>query len=545
LSETDYNDLAARDGLDAVRSQIDDALTAPEPEAARTTEAAPEPPAEWPVPMIPGNMKLPDFPVDILPGPWGAMAKAVSESTQTPPALSVMSVLGVLASLFQRRFEVSPYGDDYTEPLSLWVISASPSGTRKSGVLTAFRDPFLRWEKLQYDRYRVKVARAAAAISTAKKRIEALNQQAAKCKDSAELQAIRDDIERETLAMPEEVVHPRLFTGDTTAERLQAMLCEQSERMTVHCDEPGILRVMAGAYSGGAQNLDVFLQGHAGSAMRVDRAGRTAHVDKPALSFNLMIQPGMLSELAGSKGFRDSGLLARFLWAIPDSNVGTRDVRKHISVDAVVKEGYHAAAFAMLYGYLCEPGTVPTVRVLELSDSARNCWLDFSQYIEDRQGDGGEYEAIRDWTSKLAGAVARIAALLTLARHGLTATEVDYAAMDDAVILAKVLIPHAKAAFGMLGTDPTDVDALAVLKWIQGAGQAVFVKRSPRSDARDTFTRRDVQHALQSRFASVERLKKAMERLDAMDCVREFKRANRGAKESVCFQVNQALLNRS
>ena len=48
---------------------------------------------------------------------------------------------------------------------------------------------------------------------------------------------------------------PRLFTGDTTAERLQ---------------------VMMGAYSGGAQNLDVFLQSHPGSAMRIDRAGRMA-----------------------------------------------------------------------------------------------------------------------------------------------------------------------------------------------------------------------------------------------------------------------------
>ena len=348
MSDTDFNDLMARDGLDAVRTQIDEAL----PTAAPAPE--PEQAPAWPVPMIPGNTKLPDFPVDILPGPWGAMAKAVSESTQTPPALSVMSVLGVLATLFQGRFEVSPYGDDYHEPLPLWVTSVSPSGTRKTAVLTAFREPFLKWEKLQYDRYRVKVARAAAAISTAKKRIEALNQQAAKCKDTTELQSIRDEIERETLAMPDEVVPPRVFTGDATAERAQAMLCEQSGRMTIWCDESGIFRVMAGAYSGGAQNLDVFLQGHAGSAIRVDRAGRVAHIDKPAFSLNLMIQPGMVYELVGSKGFRDSGLVARILWAIPESNVGTRDVRKHASVDPAIKGAYQDAVLAMLEGYLCE-----------------------------------------------------------------------------------------------------------------------------------------------------------------------------------------------
>lgn len=59
---------------------------------------------------------------------------------------------------------------------------------------------------------------------------------------------------------------------------------------------------------------------------------------------------------------------------------------------------------ALLEGYLCEPGTVPAVRVLELNEAAREHGAHFSQYIEDRQGDGGEFESIRDWTSKLAGA---------------------------------------------------------------------------------------------------------------------------------------------
>lgn len=411
---SDFNDLGNSEGLEAVAYMVSQAV----PVIDESEQPAEQAPPAWPDPMIPGTLRTPDFPEDALPGAWGDMARAVAASTQTPPALSVMCVLGVLATLLQRRFEVAPYGygDTYTEPLSAWFVSASPSGTRKTAVLNAFLAPVLRWEKLQYERFRVLVARNNAARSTAKKRIEALNQQAAKFKDAAELANLRAEIEREELEMPEEVRAPRLFTGDTTAERLQAMLCEHSERMAVHSDEPGIFRVMAGAYSGGTQNLDVFLQGHAGSAMRIDRAGRMAHVDKPALSFNLMIQPGLMSEVAGSKGFRDSGLLARFLYAIPDTNVGKRDVRKHSSVDATVRTAYEAGVTALLEGYLCEAGTLPTVRVLDVSDSARELWLDFSQYIEDRQGDGGEFESIRDWTSKLAGATARVAALLELAR---------------------------------------------------------------------------------------------------------------------------------
>lgn len=520
---TDFNDLASFQGLDVVAEIVNNA-TPVDDELKKI--------AVWPEPMIPGTQRTPDFPGDVLPGVWGEMARAVSTSTQTPMALAVMCSLGVLATLLQRRFEVSPYGtdrSDYTEPLSLFVVSASPSGTRKTAVLNSFLGPLLRWEKLQRDRYRVLIARANASRSTAKKRIEHLNQQAAKAKEPSDLASLREEIEREELDMPEEIRAPRLFTGDTTAERLQALLCEQSERMAVHSDEPGIFRVMAGSYSGGAQNLDVFLQGHAGSAIRVDRAGRLAHLDKPALSFNLMIQPGLMSEIAGSKGFRDSGLLARFLFAVPETNVGKRDVRQHTGIDADLRHRYETAVNSLLEGYLCDAGSVPQVQVLNLDEAARERWLDFSQYIEDRQGDGSEFESIRDWTSKLAGAVARIAALIELAQSGLTARLVGYESMDDAVRLVEVLIPHARCAFGLLGADPVDVDAQTVLRWARGRGE-------------ESFSQRECQKAMQGRFTNVDRLKKAMDRLIEGDCVRPFRRAQTGGRPSQCYRMNPSLL---
>lgn len=519
---TDFNDLSAFEGLDAVADIVNNAFPV-DVQPAQSAQPT------WPEPMIPGNLNTPDFPEDILQGVWGQMARAVSASTQTPPAMSVMAVLGVLATLLQRRFEVD--APSHREPLALWVLSASPSGTRKTAVMNAFLAPILRWEKLQNDRYRVLIARNSAARSTAKKRIEALNGQAAKCKDPAELKGIRDEIEREELDTPEELRAPRLFTGDTTAERAQAMLFENGERLAIHSDEPGIFRVLAGAYSGGSQNLDVFLQGHAGSAMRIDRAGRMAHVDRPALSFNLMIQPGMMSEVAGSKGFRDSGLLARFLYAIPATNVGKRDVRKHPAIDPALRERYELGVLSLLEGWLCEPGTVPAVKALDMTDAACELWYGFAQELEDNHGDGGKYESIRDWTSKLAGTVARIAALLELAEMGLGAETVTLDAMDRAIRLAMVLIPHAQAAFGLLGTDTTEVDAMAVIKWAQAT-------------SREKFTRHECHKALQGRFRTVDKLKQAMERLDAMDCVREHKQFNKGARATIVYTVNPALLDR-
>lgn len=481
----------------------------------------------WPDPILPGQIKTPSITADVLPGWMGAMAKAVSESTQTPPDMAVMCCISVLATVLQRRFEVAPFGDSYTEPLSIWTLSASPSGTRKSAVLNAVLAPLVDWEKLLRDRMRRDIAKVNATRAVAKKRIERLLQDAAKAKDASEREAIRADVELEEMSMPEEIRAPRLFTGDTTAERLQALLVEHQERMAVLSDEAGIFLIMAGLYTGGAANIDVFLQGHAGTVMRVDRAGRLAHVDKPALSFGLLIQPDIMSEAAGSSRFRGSGLLARFLYAMPASNVGTRDVRRHSTIPVNVRNDYERHLFELLEGV---PGVVTAPKVLTLGDDALEQWLVLSEGIERNQGAGGKFESISDWTSKLPGAVVRIAALFELATVGLGAQEVSADSMARAVQLGRLLVAHAQAAFGLLGTDAADGDAAAIVKWIRASESL-------------EFTRREAQKAQEGRFRSIDRLQKALDRLEQQDVLRGYKRHNKGAPPTAAYRVNPKVLS--
>lgn len=518
---TDFNDLAQLAGPDAVKAAVDQALTV---EAVQTPAPAA---AEWPDPIMPGMVKAPEIPADVLPAWVGAMCGAVADSTQTPPALAVMVGLAVLAAVLQRRYEVAPFGDDYTEPLALWTLTALPSGARKSAVFSAMTAPLLRWEKLEYDRGRAERARVASARKVAEKRMERLLGDAAKAKEDHERERIRAEIQHEKETMPAELRAPRLFTEDVTAERLQAMLSEYGERMALLSDEAGIFQIMAGIYNGGSSNLDAFLKGHAGTAMRVDRAGREAHVDKPALSFGLALQPGVLSEVAASRRFRDSGLLARFLYAMPASNVGKRDVRRRVPVSDQVRDDYEAALFRLLEDVPAVPGKP---RVLPMTDPALELWVSFAQEIEDHQGEGGRYESISDWTSKLPGAVARIAALLELAEVGRHAEEVSEQAVQHAIVLGRLLIPHAQSAFGLLGTDGTDTDAAAIVKWVRGG-------------ARAEFSRRECQKAMEGRFRNLERLTKALQRLEQNDVVRAYTKRNKGTAASEMCSVNPKLLS--
>ncbi|MCU0925273.1 MAG: YfjI family protein [Hydrogenophaga sp.] len=533
---TDANDLARVAGPEAVRAMVEAAQPAVPPGArgwpefedvmhseAQAPAAAP-PPEEWPEPVLPGTQATPKIPADLLPTWSGDMVRAVADSTQTPPALAFMSCLAVLATVLQRRYEVEPV-PGYFEPLPLWAAVASAAGTRKSAVLNAIQGPLVRWEKLHSDRMRRDIARVNSARAVARKKIERLLQDAAKAKDASERESIRAEIEREELQMPDEIRAPRLFTSDSTPERLQALLAEHGERMAVLSDEAGSFQIMGGLYSGGQAHLDVYLQAHAGSPMRVDRASRAVHIDRPALCMGLLVQPGTLADVAGSKRFRDSGLLARFLWAVPDSTVGRRDVRRHAPIPEHVKEAYERGIIGLLSGWF-EPIGKP--KVLTFTDPARELWFDFAQEIENQQGEGGRYEAISDWTSKLPGAIARVAAVLELAEMGLTADEVSEVAMRRALQLGGLLIEHARAAFALLGTDAVDTDAVAVVRWIKASGLL-------------EFTRREAQKAQEGRFRSVDRLEKAMERLEAGDVVRSTKRRRAGAPPSVVYRVNPRL----
>ncbi|MBU6504061.1 MAG: bifunctional DNA primase/polymerase [Betaproteobacteria bacterium] len=478
---------------------------------------------------LPGAIKTPTISADILPGLLGEMAAAVARSTQTPEAASVMCALAVLAAPIQRRYEVSPFGDEYRETLSLWTLVALPSGARKTAIIGALAAPLHHFEKLERDRLRSEIARTTSQRLVAKKRIESLTQQAAKAENAQEREKLRQAIEDEELAMPDERRAPRLITGDVTPERLQALIAEHGERMTVLSDEPGIFQVLAGQYSGGMANIDAFLQSHSGAPFRVDRAGREAHVDRPALSFGLMIQPGILAELAGVKRFRDSGLLARFLFVLPENLVGTRDVRARSGIPEKLRADWEALVFSLLPRDASPTPGKPTV--LGLSEGARECWLTFAEKVERNQGDGGRFESIADWSAKLPGAAARIATILELALSHGAAREVGVDCMWRGVRLASLLIPHAEAAFRLLGADAIEDDARALLRWIQ-ANHLLQFKRS------------EAQKALEGRFRTVKRLEDAAARLaewNALSPVRMYR--NAGARPTPLYYVNPALFD--
>jgi putative DNA primase/helicase len=475
--------------------------------------------AAWGDLAIPLALAVPEIPCSLLPGVAGEMAQALTEHAQTPPALALMLTLAAFATAAQRTWWVQPTEDTgYAEPLALWALVALDSGSRKTAVLEPLVAPVHEWESRERDRLRPEIAQRFAARALAEKRIERLKQDAAKAPPDRREQLVRE-IRDEKLAMPEELHAPRLVVGDVTPERAQGLLDQNGERLAIISDEAGILDVMAGAY-GDRTVVDVFLKGHSASRLHVERQARAVHLAKPCITFGLALQPGVLATAAANRRFRDSGMLARFLFAIPRSTVGGRDVRRSRPIAAELRASYARSLQALL-----ELGRGKE-RHLEFEADAREPWFAFAEAIEPRIAAGGDLEHVADWGGKLPGQVARVAALMQLADTGAESAAVGRRAVEQAVALMTRLIDHARAVFRLIGADDVEANALALLRWAAGEG-------------RDEFTRREAQKALEGRFRVVDELKAAAARAAEWGALSEERqRRNVGARVTPYYAVH-------
>jgi putative DNA primase/helicase len=524
--KSDFNDLHVAEGLKRVK-EIIEAAQQPAPITVENVIAD-----TWPEPVLFGEAETPEISSSLLPGYLGEYCHAVTRAMQTPSGLAVMLALSTVAGCLQKRFEVAPYGDNYTEPLNLWTVTALESGNRKTAVKDALTIPLVTWENEQADLRKDEIKEVKYKRDINQKRIEQLKQRASNPEmESSDSAAYLRDILEIDNNTPDELHIPRLWADDVTPERLQCLLADHNERMTLLSDEGGIFEIMAGLYSGGKANLNVFLQGHAGSPVRVDRQGRTVTLQKPALTFGLAVQPDIIADLSqGNKArFRSNGTLARFLYCIPKSTIGKRDVRQRIIIPESVKTKYcHGVLSLLNIEPVFDEQGHEQPRMLTLAPDALQQWETFSQWIESNLGENGEFFNFQDWSSKLPGAALRIAGLFHVIEYGTSSHTISLQTMESSLDLCELLTGHAKAAFDLMGEDPANIDAKHVYEWIVSRNLPAF--------------RQNEAYRENRRFRSIERLQKALKILASRHIISEPMKRETGGRPSIWHDVTPDIL---
>jgi replicative DNA helicase len=292
---------------------------------------------DTPVPLS-AAAGLPSFPVGIYPGWLADEVTALAEFTQTPVDLPGTIALSVLAAAVGGR-AVAEIRGSWSEPLNLYVVTVLPPGTRKSAVHAELTAPLLHAEQQMAADASARIAEARTQRGVADRATEkAIAEAARKNTPEATAEAIAAAHLAEAITVP---VMPRVVADDVTPEAAASLLAEQGSRLAILSAEGGCFATLAGRYSS-QPNLEVFLKGHAGDMLRVDRKGRQPeHIRRPALTLGLTVQPDVLKAIADMPGFRGRGLLARILYSLPASTVGHRKIR----TDPVAEET--AAAYDM------------------------------------------------------------------------------------------------------------------------------------------------------------------------------------------------------
>jgi Protein of unknown function (DUF3987) len=479
----------------------------------------------WQPPISLGVLEIRPFPKEVFPLEIEMFVTELSRSTETPLDLAGVTVLSALATSAHDKYIIQ-IKTDYSEPVNLWTAVTLPPGCRKSAVLSAIMKPIIDFESTKEMEIKPMIDAAISKNKSLEARIKELRNEAAKDKTN-KFESLQNQIHKLEQQIEEIPKIPQLWTADVTPENLATLMALNDECMAILSDEAGIFDTIGGRYSSGIPNLDLFLKSHSGTPARINRVGRPPDLlQRPILTMGLTPQPDILKGIGSYGTFRGRGLLGRFLYSLPRSNLGTRNLDA-APMPIEVKKSYHE----VIKGILSHPFEKKNLHILRFANEAYERWRLHSLLIELQMEEGKSLALLTDWAGKLPGQIARIAALIHIARYAKEhpwTIVISLETVKAAISIGDYFISHAIATFELVGADKSLEGAKSILNWIEKNRLIVF-----------TF--RDCHYENKSRFKKAKDLEPCIEILVGNYFIREVESERKAHRPSRVFEVNPFL----
>lgn len=406
-------------------------------------------------------------------------SREIEESLQVVNEMVSPVLLGAVSMCIQGEYYITPKAD-WKEPLNLYTLTVNKPSERKTPVFKEILKPIYEYQDRINTERKPLISEYQIKKSILSRKIESsLRTLAAKGVKGAKAQQISEDeivsMQNELDSLEENAVKPvTLLADDVTTEALVKLLNENHDRIAIASAEGGIFGMMAGRYSS-QPNIDIFLKGYSGESYTSHRvSGRVETLKEPLITLILMVQPTVLMEALGNREFRERGLMARFLYSMPESKIGKRRYRT-VPIDEKVRQNFYNLLNELLE---CQKWEHP--KTIYLSEEADRLGEAFYNEIETTLF--SEYEEMGDWIGKLCGQTMRIAGILHVVKYRLKSAEVKVEAetMKDAIAIGRFYLEHAKAVFISSGMyDPPEVkNAKYILRRIDSAGENCLNKKT-------------------------------------------------------------------
>ncbi|EKN4007419.1 DUF3987 domain-containing protein [Yersinia pseudotuberculosis] len=348
------------------------------------------------------------FPVHVFPLIIRNAIYEVEQHTQAPLPLIAASVLGAISLASQNRIDVCRL-NNLRSPASLFLLTLAESGERKSTVDKLLMKPLYQLEEKWFEKYTqdLDIWRNDEMVFNLEKKalMSKLKSDIRRNKDHS---TTNERLKALLAAYPEEPIRYKLIFNDATPAAIKDHLCGRWRSVGIMSDEAGTI---FNGYT--LSELPFINKMWDGAMFSVERKSEPDKLIKDTrMTLALMVQPDVFKRYQERKGdiAKGIGFFARCLMCQPSSTQGCRQITSpvvssehlpvfHQRIMDIVNE---SIARNCEYERLC----------LRFSPEAEKRWIEFYNKVESEMGLIGFLSDFKDYASKMAENMARIAALL-------------------------------------------------------------------------------------------------------------------------------------
>jgi replicative DNA helicase len=365
-----------------------------------------------PVPVEPDYV-TPEWETWWLPEPVGAWVDACHVAYGVPKVMAIAAALCAACTVTQGAVEVE-VKPGWREPLSLYWLVFSPTGSRKSALLKAATAPVRAIQEARKREIEPEKRKRENEKARLEQQIQRMRRavKAHKYTEGAQehMQQLRElEHEHATIEIP---LPPRWLYDDINPTLVPRMMAyshdaEGIARMAVLDAEGTFLANLLGRHSGHV-NVDPLLKGYMGEpidmvrAVHGSRETQNIHLDAAHLTLLLLIQPHYLDQIRSKPELGTNGLIGRCLMSHCEHSPKELDWDAP-AVPQNVQEGY-ARWLATLAAL--EPGTVWQMPA--------ECHPDLKRIHQQLERDRISSGAAVGFTVRTLGRICRIIALTEL-----------------------------------------------------------------------------------------------------------------------------------
>jgi len=451
--DSDFNDLARLDGLEAVKACIN-AATMSTPSEVHIEEIPKESEAEYTDPLqdyaasiFPYQLA---FPWQIFPGIIAESLLACAESCATSPTALAGVAFAILSSAIGRTILISPK-TSWNEPLHCWFADIRPSGEGKTPAMQL-------------------LARVLHE---------------AQSKSDADFENEKDTWEQTPKKErgPEPRWNRSYFVSGLTLEGVRAALWQGHGGLVCLLSELSSFITGQGQYkSGKGDDREAWLSLHDGSPARIVRAGSSVTIQGARVSICGGIQPEVFKTVFGDKGglFLTDGTIFRFLL--------TYEPAGHFELTRATWNEQHRFTWENLVNKALwwaddKFKSSDNFLILKLSDDAWSCFSAFRNNLYSLRNQFPP--AFRGFIPKATSYILRIAGLLHVMEQLFTGDDISPVitaeTIQKAILAVNFYTGHALEALKLLHGKETAIQQDNAQKHIMAAIESLIAKTEEQS----------------------------------------------------------------